>query len=407
MAVSLSAQIGTIPFTLAYFSKLSIISLLTNLIVIPLVGVIIGISFITIILGLISYSIAIYFAAANDLITSLMFQFVNFTGQLKISFLWIRNYSLYDSIIFYSVIIILFITLSKIQKKYIKLIAILSSILLIIFLSGLDDKKLLEDNKLSVLMIDVGQGDSFLLQFPNGKTALIDAGEVNPYFDNGERVIIPLLDYLDIDKIDYGFVSHIDLDHYGGFVSLLHEGRIKKIFRPIPDSSDKSLRFEKYLKKLNIEKNYYDNQKIQVGNVTIRILNDLNDNNYKNFSSNDNSGILKIIYGNSSFLFVGDAEIPAENYYLSKYGKFLDSDVLKIGHHGSKTGSSEVFLDMVSPKISLISAGIKNKFNHPSEEVLQKLISLNSKVFRTDSLGAVLLQSDGENIYQINWRESF
>jgi competence protein ComEC len=407
MAVSLSAQIGTIPFTLAYFSKLSLISLLTNLIVIPLVGVIIGISFITVMVGFISYSIAIYFAAANDLITNLMFHFVNFTGQLKISFLWIRNYSLYDSIVFYAVIIILFILLSKIQKKYIKLIAIISSIFLIIFLSRLDDKKLLEDNKLSLLMIDVGQGDSFLLRFPNGKTALIDAGEANPYFDNGERIIVPLLDYLNIDKIDYGFVSHIDLDHYGGFVSLLYEGRIKKIYLPKPDSSDKSLRFEKYLDNLNIDKNYYDRQNIQIGKTKISVLNDLRDNNYKSFSSNDKSGVLKITYDKTSFLFVGDAEIPAENYYLNKYGNFLDSDVLKVGHHGSKTGSSKEFLDVVSPKFSLISAGIKNKFGHPADRVLQNLQKVNSQILRTDSLGAVLLQSDGMEIRQINWREYF
>jgi competence protein ComEC len=407
LAVSLSAQIGTIPFTLAYFSKLSVIALFANLVVIPLVGVIIGIAFITIVVGIISYPIAIYFAAANDMITNIMFHFIKLTGQLDFSFLWIRNYSLYHSIIFYLAIIFLFVFLERFIKKYTKLIVILIAVIFVTVFSRFDDKKLLEDNKLSMLMIDVGQGDSFLLKFPNGKTALIDAGEANAYFDNGERVIIPLLDYLNINEIDYGFISHLDLDHYGGFISILQEGRIKQIYRPKPDSSEKSVRLENYLNSLNLKRNYYYQSKISIGKVNIFILNDLNSNYFENLSSNDRSGILKVVFNKSSFLFVGDAEIPAENYYLSKYGDFLDSDVLKVGHHGSKTGSSEEFLEVVSPKISLISAGIANKFGHPSIEILQRLSNLGSIILRTDSSGAILLQSDGEIIKQVDWRNFF
>lgn len=405
--VSLSAQIGTIPFTLAYFSKLSIVALFANLIVIPLVGVVIGIAFITIFIGFISYPIAIYFASANDLIVKLMIDFINFTGGLNFSFLWIRNYSLYDSIIFYLVLAILFTLLKRINKISFKVIAIIASIILIIFLSILDNKKLLEDGKLSLLMIDVGQGDSFLIKFPNGKTALIDAGEANPYIDNGDRVIIPLLDYLNIDKIDYGFISHLDLDHYGGFASLIFNNRIKEIYRPEPDSSDKSIRLEKYLDKLSIPRTSYHLDSLEIGGTRIIIFNNINDKYFDNLSSNDKSGFMKIVYGKTSFLFVGDAEIPAESYYLQHHKYLLDSDVLKVGHHGSKTGSTYEFLKAVSPKISLISAGIKNKFGHPSKIVLQRLKSLGSKVFRTDSLGAVLLQSDGKKIIPIDWRSSF
>lgn len=118
-------------------------------------------------------------------------------------------------------------------------------------------------------MIDVGQGDSFLIKFPNGKTALIDAGEANPFIDNGERVIIPLLDNFGIRKIDYGFISHLDLDHYGGFVSIIHNDRIKEIFRPLPDSSKKSIRLEKYLSQKKIKTRIYDKYSFDVGNVKI------------------------------------------------------------------------------------------------------------------------------------------
>ena len=402
--VSLSAQIGTLPFTLAYFSKLSVVALFANLIVIPAVGVIIGIAFVTVFIGVISNSIAIYFAAANDLLSGWMIDFIKYTGQLDFSFLWIRNYSLYDSIIFYLGLALVLLVLRKISKVYIKIVLVMILSATILIYSQFDNKELLDKNVLSIFMIDVGQGDSFLIKFPNGKTALIDAGEANPYIDNGERVIIPLLDNLRIRKIDYGFISHLDLDHYGGFVSLLHNDRITEIFRPMPDSSKKSIRLEKYLSQKKIKTKIYDKYSFDVGNVKIYFLNDPYNYSYKKFSSNDKSGVIKIVFGNTSFLFVGDCEHPGEYFLASNFGKMLDSDVLKVGHHGSATGSSNAFLNLVSPEISLVSAGIKNKFNHPSDRVINSLEEINSIIHRTDKSGGVLLESDGKNIKQIIWK---
>ena len=402
--VSLSAQIGTLPFTLAYFSKLSVVALFANLIVIPTVGVIIGIAFITVFIGVISNSIAIYFAAANDLLSGWMIDFIKYTGQLDFSFLWIRNYSLYDSIIFYLGLALVLLVLRKLSKVYIKIVLVMILSATILIYSQFDNNELLDKNVLSVFMIDVGQGDSFLIKFPNGKTALIDAGEANPFIDNGERVIIPLLDNFGIRKIDYGFISHLDLDHYGGFVSLIHNNRIKEIFRPLPDSSKKSIRLEKYLSQKKIKTRNYDKYSFDVGNVKIYFLNDPNNYSYKKFSSNDKSGVIKIVFGNTSFLFVGDCEHPGEYFLASNFGNMLDSDVLKVGHHGSSTGSSDAFLNLVSPEISLVSAGIKNKFNHPSERVINSLEETNSIIYRTDKSGGILLQSDGKNIKQIIWK---
>ena len=402
--VSLSAQIGTLPFTLAYFSKLSVVALFANLLVIPAVGVIIGIAFITIFVGSFSYGLAIYFAAANDLFSGWMIAFIKYTGSLDYSFLWIRNYSLYDAIIFYVGLIMILFTLNKTRKSFLKIFFVLILISTIFVYSQFDNKELLKENKLTVFMIDVGQGDAFLLKFPNGKTALIDAGEANPFIDNGERVIIPLLDYLGIGKIDHGFISHLDLDHYGGFVSLIYNKRINEVYRPLPDSSSKSIRLEKFLKDIKIKTAIYDKKSFDVGNAKIYFLNDPYNYFYKSFSSNNKSGVVKIVYGKTSFLFVGDCEHPAEYYLASNFGNMLDSDVLKVGHHGSSTGSSEAFLNLVSPDISLVSAGIKNKFNHPAESVINSLHEINSKIYRTDHLGAVLLESDGINIKYINWK---
>lgn len=406
IGVSFSAQIGTIPFTLIYFAKLSVVSILTNLFVIPISGIITAIAFVTIFLGSFSQSITIYFAASNNLLTFIMMEFIRYTGNLEISFLWIRNYTLYDSIVFYSVLTLFIYALSKFEKLLVKIIFSISCFAMLFYYSSFDDAKLLADNKLNILMIDVGQGDSFLIKFPNGKTALIDAGEANPYFDNGEKVITPLLDNLGIDKIDYGFISHLDLDHYGGFVSLIYNDRIKEVYRPLPDSSSKSLRLEKFLQLKKVKTGFYNKSDFNIDNTKLYFLNEPNNIAYSKFSGNDKSGVIKIVYGKTSFLFVGDCEYPAEYFLSNNFRNVLDSDVLKVGHHGSPTASSEIFISLVSPKISLVSSGIKNKFKHPAESVIAALNNINSKVLRTDKLGAVLLQSDGKEIKQIEWKEN-
>lgn len=403
-AVSLSAEIGTLPVTVTYFRKLSLIAPFTNLVVIPLIGLILLIAIGTLLMNTVFPFIAGIYAAANDFFAYVLFKFIKIGGNLEYSFIWIRNYLLYDALVFYSFLIFLIYFFTKFKSIPAKLsLLILVSANFFIY-STMNDKELLHKNTFYLFMIDVGQGDSFLLQTPDGKTALIDAGSVSNYFDTGDYVLIPLLNYLGIDKIDYGFISHLDLDHYGGFVSLIHNKRIGKIIKPQIDSTDVyDQKFEKYLNDNNIPFSYYKKDITKFKNARIYSLYNNLDNNY---SKNERSGILKIVYGRNSFLFTGDAESTREKILLNVYKSFLKSDVLKIGHHGSSSGTSVNFLKMVNPEISLISAGIQNKFGHPSQKILRRLRSTKSKVYRTDELGAVLLKSTGDSIYVVDWKNN-
>ena len=405
MAVSFAAQIGTLPFTLIYFGKLSVIALAANLIVIPTIGIILSLSVVTLIIGSIFPAIALYYAATNDMITWLMLNLINLTGELSFSHFTIKGYSIYDSVVFYFFLGLFIYFIGRFKTKLAIVVLLLLTISNVFLFSFLDDEELLPENQLSVLMVDVGQGDSFIIKFPNNKTALIDAGEATFYFDYGERVVIPLLNYLGIEKIDYGFVSHIDLDHYGGFVSLILEDRIGEIYKPALDTSlTKDLKFENFLVNKNIPITYYDKQSLEIGNCKVYILTDNEESEFYNLSSNNRSGIIKIVYGESSFLFTGDAEKRVENILINKYQSFLDVDVLKVSHHGSKTSSSDELLHYTSPQYALISAGIKNKFGHPHEDVISKFRSNDIKILRTDKNGAVLMVSDGEQIFAENWK---
>ena len=144
---------------------------------------------------------------------------------------------------------------------------------------------------------------------------------------------------------------------------------------------------------------------MNIGNTKVYFLNDRKIESNLRISSNDKSGLMKLVYGKTSILFTGDMEEKAEKYYADEYNTFLNSDILKVSHHGSKNGSLPAFIGDVKPKVSLISAGLKNKFGHPSKLILKMLGSIGSKIYRTDKSGAVIFSSNGYTFSKINWRD--
>ncbi len=405
-AVSFAAQIGTLPFTLFYFHKLSVIALFANFIVIPMIGLIVGLGIFTIFTGSILSILGMISGSANELLSFILFSIVRFFGNENYSFIFIRQFSLIDSLLFYGIVTSIFLTWKYLVSIRSRIIVAVLSILIVIMGFSLDNRELLKDNILSLYVIDIGQGDAILIKFPNGRTALIDGGDATETFDNGSRVIIPLLDHFGIGKIDYGFITHADADHYRGYISLIKNNRISQICKPVPDFSEPGdIEIEEVIKTHRVPVNYFAKNIISIGNVRMYILNDTIRFDFKNLSMNDKSGVFKIVYGKTSFLFTGDAGIKAENFYIHYYAGFLKSDVLKAGHHGSKTSSGEKFLDAVKPDYALISAGIMNKFRHPSPEIIERLNKRRIEIHRTDLSGGILFQSDGYRIKNINWKK--
>ncbi len=404
LSVTFVAQLGTLPFTLIYFNKLSVISLLVNLIVIPIIGIIVGLGILSLIFSIISIWLASFFATANIMLVDLLYMIVSKASALSFSFIPIYNYSIVNSLTYYFFLLLLFYSIKNFIHIKAFLLFIILSVFSYIFLIQLEHIDLLPAGNLNIVAIDVGQGDAFLIKFPNNKSALIDAGNRSEYFDNGKQVILPLLNVLGIDKLDYAFISHLDTDHFGGIVSLVSLDRINYLYKPLNYNTHKDSVFENYLNEKNVAFGYYSKSKLNIGGCNLYFLNDTTDNIYKYFDINNKSGIIKLVYGKTSFLFVGDLEEEGEVYLINRYGKFLKSDVLKIGHHGSITSSSVEFLKTVKPSIGIISAGILNKFHHPSNIVLHRLKKLNIKIRRTDKEGAIILSSDGDVIKSIAWK---
>lgn len=241
--------------------------------------------------------------------------------------------------------------------------------------------------------IDVGQGDSALVQ-SNNKNLLIDSGP-----PDSSDSLVKYLKSLGIKKLDFVIATHPHADHIGGMESILKEFNVSYFCAPkVTENTDIFKNMIKALKEENTSINtlsYSNPHPIDLGeNTKVEIYSPLNEE-YDNI--NNYSPLLRISYGETSFLFTGDAEAEVEMEVL-KLNKDLKSDVLKVGHHGSITSTTDSFIKEVSPSIAIISSSLDNSYGHPSPQILNKLLDNKIKIFRTDEDGTIILSSDGKSI---------
>lgn len=247
------------------------------------------------------------------------------------------------------------------------------------------------NKKLKVHFIDVGQADSILIQTPDGKSMLIDAG------NNADgQAVVSYLKGQGVSKIDILVGTHPHEDHIGGMDNVINSFEIGQIYMPKVSHTTKT--YEDVLtaisrKGLKIT-SPTPGSTFSLGEVRFTILAP-NSSTYEDM--NDYSIVLKMEYGNTSFLFTGDAEQVSENEIIAK-GYNLKADVLKVGHHGSSSSTSQAFLDKVSPKYAVIMVGSDNNYGHPHKETMDKLEAKGIPVYRTDENGTIVATSDGNNI---------
>ena len=249
------------------------------------------------------------------------------------------------------------------------------------------------EGTMKVHYIDVGQGDATLIQV-NGQNLLIDAGP-NKSSDN----LVKYIKDLGVSTIDHVVATHPHEDHIGGMDEIFAEFEVKNFYSPKVEHTTKT--FEKMMQAVSNEGlkvttiKAGDNSKINLGDGTkVEIFSPVSET-YDNL--NNYSPIMKITFGENSFLFTGDAEKLVEKQVLAN-GENLNSDVLKVGHHGSTTSSSEDFIKEVSPEIAVIPVGEGNDYGHPHKEILELLQKNNIELLRTDLEGTVVLESNGSTI---------
>ena len=256
-------------------------------------------------------------------------------------------------------------------------------------------KALPADGQLSLIMLDVGQGDSLFLQMPNGQTMLVDTGEYE-YWNRLDHY----LNELKVNKIDALVATHPHSDHIGSMQSVINHYEIGQLYMPKVSHTSKT--YENLLKTVQkhnmriVALKGAKGQTIDLDpNVSIKVLAPISDQ-YEDL--NNYSAVLQIEYKNVSFLLTGDAENVSEREMVDQYGKALKSDVLKVGHHGSNSSSKSYFLEAVQPKYALISCQQNNEYNHPHEKTISRLNKIKAEIFRTDLSGSIALTTDGKSI---------
>jgi competence protein ComEC len=252
-------------------------------------------------------------------------------------------------------------------------------------------------NPLKIAFLDVGQGDSILIQAPNGQTMLIDGGRST---NLANTVIIPKLQEWGAKQVDVLIPTHPDQDHVAGLVGVLENFPVK--LAALTGQVHSTQIYERLL--ANIRDKNVEALKVRTGtvipfdpSVKIEVLGP-DDDQVNSDDTNDASIVIRLTYGSTSFLLTGDAEMPANKAILDR-GFDVRSTVLKLGHHGSRTSTNEDWLNRVQPQLGIISAGKDNSFGHPHPEVIAALEKLGIQYIRTDEHGTITVTSDGAAIH--------
>ena len=358
--ISLLSFLVSIPITIYNSYEINIISILLNIILVPIISIIIlPLTILTYIFPILD-SILYLFTSTLETISL-------FISKIKITKIIFPKPSLLIIALYYIIFL-----LSYQNKKYFYLNIIL---LIIIYISPY------LNSNFEIVMFEVGEADCHLIKYPyNKNTILIDTGK-NEYKIKNE--VIPYLKSIGIKKIDYLIITHGDLDHMGEGINLVNNFKVEKVIFNCGPYNDLEQELIKVLDKKKIK--YYSC--IKELNIDNNKLYFLQTKEYDN--ENDNSNVIYSELNVYKFMFMGDAGIDKEKDILDKYN-LSNVDVLKVGHHGSKTSSSKEFINVINPKYSIISIGKNNRYGHPNKEVLENLE--NSKIYRTDEDGSIMFK---------------
>ena len=256
----------------------------------------------------------------------------------------------------------------------------------------------LSDNKMRVTFLDIGQGDASVVELPDKKVMLIDGGTYEP--DMGRRVVAPYLWSKGIRKVDYIILSHPHSDHFGGLIYIIDNFDVGEIWSNGRLSTEAEDLFRKIREKNISYKVLSRGDLLEGEKYKIHVFHPYHEfyaGSPRGELSNQNSDslVLRIESDNTSLLFTGDIEMEAEDNLLH-LGKWLESDIIKVPHHGSSTSNSGEFIRTVSPDTAVVSAGRNNPFKHPHQETLWRYRDEGVRLLRTDIDGAVTIISGGD-----------
>lgn len=410
--LALTAQIGVAPLIVCYFYEVSLVSILTNMIVVPLVFFVLAIGMGFLIAAILHPWLAFPFALVLKPLVEFIVATVTLFASIPYSCWHTPPIPLPLVILYYLLIWSSVWDIRNIGNKVIRRFvsprqkaAIVSAVCIPLLFLG----TILQPDKinLTITFLDVGQGDACVIESPSGKTFIVDTGNLleDVQDDMGRRVLYPYLRYRGINNVEMIALTHPHADHIGGTISLLQRFHVATLL----DNGEPSI--ENLVHEIGREARRYGtsvrvaraNQTLDFGDGVKATILAPTEEAVLRGDTNNASIVLRLTYGKTSVLLTGDAEEKQENELVAAGGE-LKCDILKVAHHGSRTSSTTPFLQKAKPDLAVMSLGRRNTYGHPSPEVVQRFGAFQTKLFRTDISGAVVFVSDGVRFRQVEWR---
>lgn len=407
--ISIVITILTAPVIINMYYSIPVYSVFINMIVIPLLSIVIISGLVAAVVGIFTLQIGYFIIGIGCYILRVYELLCIILMKLPFSMLVIGELSSFKIYLYYILLVLFTVIMGHINKlgldnlfwkvRYFK-----RFFCLIISISFLFILLINPQNNLEITIIDVGQGESILIQTPNDKTFMIDGGSVD--ISNVARYrMIPTIKSKGISCIDYLFITHMDSDHISGIIEILsnydeYSLKIKNIILPYHFVIN-----EEYKEIIDMVKACNINiQSISTGvefnDELVRIKCIHPSNNYNANDINRYSLVLSLTYKNFSILFTGDIDKEVEKSIINNV-QLMDYDILKVAHHGSNSSSSQEFLNVIKPEYAIISCGINNQYGHPGLSTIETIKKINAKYYITNEAGAIQITSDG-SLYQIS-----
>lgn len=402
MLVSVVVQIGIFPILVYYFGEFAVAGPIANTLVLPFLTIVVPVGLLLSIVGPVAINVVQTVATPIGFMLNWIEFVANSLGSRTGSFISVQQVS----VVVFFIWALLIGTIASIRIPRIRWKMVVGLLCMInLFLI----ERILEKsgaNNMVVTFLDVGQGDAIHIKTPGGKHILIDAGRWSPMGNSGERVLLPYFEHKGINELDAVLLSHPHADHIGGMPDLLQQIDIQSIYE-----SDLSYESELYktMHQYVVEKDIsvYQPKAGEIIDIdpAIRIF-VIGPEKETSGSGNPNNRSLafKLVYGETSMLFTGDAEEKQEKEIAGRYGNFLKSDLYKIGHHSSNTSSNIDLLEVAMPEISVASLAFRNVFGHPGSDAIKRLTNIGTDLRFTSLTGSIVYESNGKDFIDSDWR---
>lgn len=391
--VTLGASLLTYPILVNFFYQVSLYSLFVNLIVVPTSSVIIGFGILALLSSVVSTLIGRFLAGMVYFVLKYIEMICYSVTFLPLHTIYLKKPELITILLYY-VGLYLWLKLKKIRIAKLLLMGMLA-----VFLTGICLSTILHHKELRITFLDVGQGDASIIEYRN-QVFLIDGGgdiQSKAEFNKGHYVVLPALASKGVNHIEAIFISHSDFDHIYGIIEVIKEIPTELVILPEPyvQEQDELLQtLLEILKEEHIQIKYMSSgDKFYMHDLSFSCVYPEADTIYYP-NNNAKSMVLKLIYKDFSVLFTGDIEEQGEKTIDALVT--LDSDVIKVPHHGSKTSSSKGFIEAVSPLVAIFSYGQHNPFGHPSKEVVERYLDLKIDNYHVVDEGAILIKTTGK-----------